>query len=181
MLLFFSDHNCLPIKKGKLCYFSKSLFFLRLFDREEISETKMMKLFFLHFVKEFLCCFATVLKRKDIVVTKSPNLPSNKKVRHVQKKQKSKKIEINYARTNVRVQLIIKYSLIYCDVFHQWSSMMREKPWWTIMLLLPSLPCTHIRQLRNHHQYCSEQNSVQNKPPPNRTERTILTVNNISM
>ena len=79
----------------------------------------MMKLFFLlkmHFVKEFLY---DVAKRKDIVVTRRPNLPSNKKVRHVQKKKNQKKIEKNYARTNVRVQLIIKYSLIYCDVFHQ--------------------------------------------------------------
>ena len=57
----------------------------------------MMKLFFfvkIHFVKEFFCLFsddvATVLKRKDIVVTRSPNLPSNKKVRHVQKKNQKK-------------------------------------------------------------------------------------------
>ena len=68
---------------------------------------------------------------------------------------------------NVHVQLI-NYTLIYCDVFHQCNSMMREKPFYimsklnkrTTMLLLPSLPCTHIRQLRNHQQYCSDSSIV---------------------
>ena len=58
------------------------------------------------------------------------------------------------------VHLIIKYTLIYCLVFHQCSSMMREKPWWTILLLLPSLPCTNICQLRNHPEYCSDSSIV---------------------
>ena len=129
----------------------------------------MMKLFFfvkMHFVKEFLCSSLLLMLRRcwreRIVVTRGPNLPSNKKVRSATTQKKfEKKIEKKrHARTNVHVEQIIKYSLIYCDVFHQWSSMMWEKPWWTIMLLLPSLPCTHIFLLRNHHQYCSDSSKV---------------------
>ena len=61
---------------------------------------------------------ATMLKSKDIVVTRRPNLPSNKKVRlstiklTTNQKNTKKKTEKNYA-----LQLIIKDTLIYCDVF----------------------------------------------------------------
>ncbi len=75
------------------------------------------------------------------------------------KKKFKKNLKKKHVCTNVHVQLI-NYTLIYCDVFHQCSSMMQEKPRRTIILHLPSLPCTHICQLRNHHQYCSDSSIV---------------------
>ena len=99
--------------------------------KRNIEKAKMTDVMLLH---------DDAVEGKDIVVTRRPNLLSNFKVRLSTTKHKTK-IQKNWKKhvcTNkVHVQITIKYTLIYCYVFHQCSSMMRERPWWTIILLLP--------------------------------------------
>ncbi len=118
----------------------------------------------LFFVNEILCCSLMMIhcdgvEGKDIVVTRRPNLPPRKRLGcQPQNTVKNKKKWKKKSCTN-RCSCTTNNQL-HSNLLRYFSSMKQHTPWWTIMLLLPSLPCTHICQLQNHHQYCSDSSIV---------------------